>query len=103
MNTICNVFTSESPFIDDIEYSFHDDNVLVNMDTPIITKNKEYFMMEDLIDKCSVPVIVIFRAGIEDITKEKYKIDYLKLGKTSQIQFKKVDLLKSTKQSIEIL
>lgn len=103
LNTICNVFTSESPFIDDIEYSFHDDNVLVNMDTPIITKNKEYFMMEDLIDKCSVPVIVIFRAGIEDITKEKYKIDYLKLGKTSQIQFKKVDLLKSTKQSIEIL
>lgn len=103
LDTICNVFTNESPFIDDIEYSFHDDNLLVNMDTSIITKNKDYFMMEDLIDKCSVPVIVLFRAGIEDITKEKYKIDYLKLGKSSQVQFKKVNSLKSSKQSIEIL
>lgn len=91
LNDICEYFVEQSPYIENLDYKKLGEDFLINADTPLITQNRDCFMVEELVDRCTVPLVVVLRAGIEDITNNTYKINNLKFGESNQIHFKRID------------
>lgn len=103
LDCICKNFVTKSTFIENIDYEYDDSNFVINVDTPVLDENHNHFMMEDLVDKCTVPITITLRAGLEDITGENYRINNLTLGKSSQIHLKKINNPETNKNSEKAL
>jgi len=100
LNDICEYFVDQSPYIENLDYQIQGEDFMISADTPLITQNRDCFMVEELVDRCTVPLVVVLRAGIEDITHNTYKINSLEFGESNQIHFKKINSPLST---IEVL
>lgn len=95
LNDICDYFVDQSPYIENLDYKILGEDFRISADTPLITKNRDCFMVEELVDRCTVPLVVVLRAGIEDITNNTYKINNLKFGESNQIHFKRINSLET--------
>jgi hypothetical protein len=91
LNDICSYFVDQSPYIENLDYKIMGEDFFISAETPLINENRACFMVEELVDRCTVPLTVVLRAGIEDITNKTYKINNLEFGESNQIHFKRID------------
>lgn len=91
LNDICDYFVEKSPYIENLDYKILGEDFMISADTPMIKQKLDCFMVEELVDRCTVPLVVVLRAGIEDITNNTYKINNLKFGESNQIHFKRIE------------
>jgi len=86
---ILNRFNNKSTYIEDINCQLNNSSLKIYLKTPAIDDNPN--KVEDLLTQYLQPITVITRAGIEDITNNRYKINEFKVGTFNKIHLKKVN------------
>lgn len=89
LNKVLNCFSSGS-HIKDMKYQISSKNLKISLESPSIKEENIEFMVDDLISKYIQPITIITRAGIEDITGNKYKINEFEVGNSNKIHLKRV-------------